>query len=56
MRRVAIFKDDIGKFNLPPLRVKNTDSRAKKSKRKHGNGLSNWTRSLPTNSAISCAA
>jgi hypothetical protein len=37
MRRVAIFKDDIAKFNLPPLKVKNTDSRAKKFKRKHGN-------------------
>jgi hypothetical protein len=34
--RVAIFKDDIRTFNLPPLRVKTADSRAAKFLRRHG--------------------
>lgn len=35
--RVAIFKDDISRFNLPPLRVKTTDSRAPRFVRAYGN-------------------
>jgi hypothetical protein len=37
LRRVAIFKEDIRRFNLPPLRVKDADSRSPKFVRKHGN-------------------
>jgi hypothetical protein len=36
LHRVAIFKHDIRAFNLPPLRVKTSDSRAAKFLRKHG--------------------
>jgi hypothetical protein len=37
IRRIAIFKEDIRKFNLPPLKVKDTDRRSAKFVRKHGN-------------------
>jgi len=37
MRRLAIHPADIKKFNLPPLRVKDSDSRAKQFKAKYGN-------------------
>ena len=37
MRRVGIFKEDIRKFNLPPLKVKNSDPRSAKFVRQHGN-------------------
>jgi hypothetical protein len=37
LRRLAIFAGDIRKFNLPPLRVKMTDSRAKGFLRKYSN-------------------
>ena len=36
LRRLAIHKDDIQKFNLPPLRVKETDSRTPGFVRKYG--------------------
>jgi hypothetical protein len=36
MRRLAIHAADIKKFNLPPLRVKDSDSRAKTFRREHG--------------------
>jgi hypothetical protein len=36
IHRVAIRKDDIAKFNLPPLRVKDEDPRARKFKAVHG--------------------
>jgi hypothetical protein len=36
MRRLAIHESDIRAFNLPPLRVKMTDSRAKTFKRQYG--------------------
>jgi len=37
LRRIAIFREDIQKFRLPPLRVKNKDPRANGFKRRHGN-------------------
>src|SRR5271157_3451942 len=36
VRRLAIFKEDIAQFNLPPLRIKTSDSRAEGFVRKHG--------------------
>lgn len=36
MRRLAIHAADIKSFSLPPLRVKDSDSRAKRFKREHG--------------------
>lgn len=36
LRRLAIHKEDIKKFNLPPLRVKDTDSRTPGFVRKYG--------------------
>ena len=36
LRRLAIHKEDIGKFHLPPLRVKDTDSRTPGFVRKYG--------------------
>jgi len=36
LRRLAIHAKDIGKFNLPPLRVKTSDSRARTFLREHG--------------------
>ena len=36
MRRLAIFLEDIKKFNLPPQKIKPTDSRAAAYKREHG--------------------
>ena len=36
MKRLAIHVSDIQKFNLPPLRVKMTDSRAKGFLSEHG--------------------
>lgn len=35
-KRLAIHRQDIAKFNLPPLRVKDTDSRSGKFRRTHG--------------------
>jgi hypothetical protein len=37
MKRLAIHAADITEFNLPPLRVKDTDSRAKMFRAEHGN-------------------
>ena len=37
LKRLAIFAGDIKKFNLPPLRVKMTDSRANGFLRKYSN-------------------
>src|SRR5215831_5435 len=37
MKRLAIHPADIAKFNLPPLRVKETDSRANGFLRKYSN-------------------
>jgi len=37
LERIAIFKEDIQWFNLPPLRVKDKDPRASKFKSRHGN-------------------
>jgi hypothetical protein len=36
LKRLAIHKSDIRKFNLPPQRVKDTDSRAPKFREKYG--------------------
>jgi hypothetical protein len=36
LRRVAIFKQAIRRFDLPPLRVKNSDSRSPEFIHKHG--------------------
>jgi len=36
IERVAIFKEDIDEYNLPPLLVKDSDSRTKKFVRQHG--------------------
>ena len=36
LRRLAIHPEDIAKFNLPPQRVKSTDSRARKFIKKYG--------------------
>jgi hypothetical protein len=36
LKRVAILREDIARYHLPPLRVKDTDSRARKFKRRHG--------------------
>ena len=36
LERLAIHKEDITTFNLPPLRVKNTDGRAAKFRAQHG--------------------
>jgi hypothetical protein len=38
LQRVAILKPDIAAFGLPPLRIKNTDSRATKFRKLHGEG------------------
>src|SRR5215469_1951142 len=37
VKRVAIFQEDIKKFNLPPLRVKDKDPRSRGFKRQYGN-------------------
>jgi hypothetical protein len=37
LKRLAIHKSDIHKFNLPPQRVKDTDSRARSFREKYGN-------------------
>jgi hypothetical protein len=36
IERVAIFKEDIARFKLPPLRIKDSDSRSSSFRRKHG--------------------
>ena len=36
LTRVAIFKRDIATYKLPPLRIKDTDTRAESFRRKHG--------------------
>ena len=36
VKRIAIFKEDITRFNLPPLRVKDKDPRASQFKKRHG--------------------
>jgi hypothetical protein len=36
MERLAIHREDIGIFDLPPLKVKPTDSRAKRFRREYG--------------------
>jgi hypothetical protein len=36
LHRVAILKLDISLFRLPPLRIKDTDSRSKKFRKQHG--------------------
>lgn len=36
MKRLAILREDIERFNLPPLRVKDKDPRAKGFKQKYG--------------------
>lgn len=37
LERLAIFQNDIAKFNLPPLRIKESDSNAQGFARKYGN-------------------